>query len=93
MPVPTATQSAGWVAGTTKATGSRKYADLDSFRALEEPHRQVHESGRAALACGAEGDYRGMLQHLEEMEASSLRVITCIDRLKQDVARQQSSTD
>ena len=70
--------------------GSRKYAELSSFKALEAPHRQVHESGRAALACGAEGDYPGMLQHLETMEASSIKVVTCIDNLMSEVARKES---
>nr|WP_315971914.1 methyl-accepting chemotaxis protein [Marinobacter sp. F3R11] len=69
--------------------GSRKYADLINFKALEDPHRGVHESGRAALTCGEEGDHKGMLKYLEQMEAYSMGVVRCIDKLMQEVSRKQ----
>jgi DNA repair exonuclease SbcCD ATPase subunit len=67
--------------------GGRKYAGLNSFKALESPHRQVHDSGRAALACGAQKDYKGMLQQLEQMEKASLSVVRCIDSLMREVSQ------
>jgi len=70
--------------------GRHKFAHLSSFRALEDPHRRVHDSGRAALACGEQDDYRGMLKHLEQMEAASMEVVSCIDNLMQEVSRKQS---
>jgi hypothetical protein len=68
--------------------GGRKYADMNSFRALEAPHRQVHDAGRAALAAGARKDYNAMTQQLEQMENASLNVVRCIDNLMKEVASQ-----
>jgi len=66
--------------------GGRKYAGLNSFRALEEPHRRVHDSGRAALTAGRQGDWSAMARHLEQMETASLNVVRCIDSLMREVA-------
>lgn len=64
--------------------GGRKYSGLNSFKALESPHRQVHESGILALSCGEKGDFQGMLRHLERMESASLSVVRYIDNLMQE---------
>ncbi len=66
--------------------GARKYAGLSSFKALEEPHRRVHEAGRAALSAGRQGDLKVMTRHLEQMETASLNVVRCIDNLMREVA-------
>ncbi len=67
--------------------GGRKYAELRSFKALEEPHRQVHDAGREALACGQRGDYKAMLNCLQQMESASIRVVKSLDSLLGDVVR------
>lgn len=66
--------------------GGRKYSGMNSFRALETPHRQVHDAGRAALAAGARKDYKTMTQQLEQMESTSLNVVRYIDNLMKEVA-------
>ncbi len=67
--------------------GKHKYSELGSFKALEEPHRQVHDAGREALACGQRGDFKAMLNHLQKMETASIRVVKGIDGLLMDVVR------
>lgn len=65
--------------------GAEKYSHLSSFRALEAPHRQVHDAGKAALAAGQTGDYGQMLKHLGHMESASMDVVRGIDRLLTEV--------
>lgn len=64
--------------------GASHYSHLQSFKDLDKPHKQVHESGRQALAAGAVGDNNAMLKNLQQMESASLEVIRCLDRLMQD---------
>ncbi len=66
--------------------GARKYTALSSFKALEGPHRQVHDYGREALACGVNKEFKEMARYLEKMETASTRVIRSIDNLMRDVA-------
>ncbi|RAU19286.1 chemotaxis protein [Nitrincola tibetensis] len=65
--------------------GARKYAHLQSFKELDQPHKQVHQSGRLALEAGKNQDTASMVRHLKTMESASQRVVGCIDRLMQDV--------
>ncbi len=67
--------------------GRHTYSGLPSFKALEEPHRQVHDAGREALACGQKGDYNTMLNCLQQMERASLGVVKGVDRLLLEVVR------
>ena len=64
--------------------GATHYSNYDSFRKIEAPHKQVHESGKAALAAGKQGDFELMLQHLSHMEQSSIDVVTMVDRLLEE---------
>lgn len=65
--------------------GARHYSHLTSFKQLDDPHKLVHDSGRAALQAGKAGNTSEMLNQLRIMEDSSIRVIDCIDRLMADV--------
>lgn len=67
--------------------GSKNYSGLSSFKALETPHRQVHDTGRAALECAAQGDRKSMLRHLEQMELASLNVVRSVDSLMREVTQ------
>jgi hypothetical protein len=67
--------------------GGRKYGHLSSFKSLENPHRQVHTSGRDALKAGESGDLKSMVRHLEQMEASSLQVVKSLENLMNEVVR------
>jgi len=65
--------------------GASHYGHLSAFRALEAPHRQVHEAGRAALVAGQQGDFKQMLSHLATMESESMEVVRGVDRLLREV--------
>ncbi len=67
--------------------GGRKYSHLSSFKSLENPHRQVHTSGRDALKAGESGDLKSMVRHLDQMEASSLQVVKSLESLMNEVVR------
>lgn len=62
--------------------GSKNYSNNHSFKALDKPHFQVHDSGRLALEAGKVGDCRAMNDNLERMELASQEVIRCIDELQ-----------
>lgn len=68
--------------------GAQHYSHLHSFKNLDEPHKLVHDSGRAALQAGKQGDTSSMLRHLQIMEDSSMKVIACLDQLLADVIRE-----
>ncbi len=61
--------------------GSQQYANNQSFKGLEEPHRIVHQSGITALNAFHQGEEQAMLDALRSMEAASLKVMSLIDRL------------
>lgn len=61
--------------------GKQLYADIPSFRKLEEPHRNVHESGLEALNAFQQGDEESMLAGLKKMEAASIEVMALLDQL------------
>lgn len=61
--------------------GAKHYASLRSFQALDAPHRDVHEAGKAALVAAGQGDQDTMRRELERMENASMRVVDCLDAL------------
>ena len=66
--------------------GAHHYAALDSFRALDAPHRAVHESGMRALQAGKAGDIAALAEALQGMEQASTAVVHGIDDLLRDIA-------
>lgn len=65
--------------------GSRHFQKSNSFKAIEVPHKTVHESGRAALKAAKEGDTHAMLAQLDKMEVASLQVVVHIESLMEEV--------
>ena len=65
--------------------GASHYAGLGSFKALDAPHRAVHDSGLRALQAGQAGDIPAMAAALEEMERASKDVVHGIDDLLGDI--------
>jgi predicted nucleic acid-binding Zn-ribbon protein len=61
--------------------GSKFFRNLEAFRGLEQPHKQVHESGKAALEAAKKDDQPLMVQQLEQMEAASMEVVRSLDML------------
>lgn len=67
---------------------SQGYRNLPSFRALEDPHRMVHEAGIAAARAYNGGDSDRALQHLDQVEQASNEVLSCLDRMIAEHATQ-----
>ncbi|MBU1294121.1 MAG: CZB domain-containing protein [Gammaproteobacteria bacterium] len=65
--------------------GSRHFQQSPSFKAIETPHRAVHESGRAALKAAQTGNTKEMLVQLDKMEVASLQVVVHIEGLMEEV--------
>lgn len=61
--------------------GRDKYSSMSEFKALEAPHREVHEWGRKALDSANEGKISEAQKHFEHMEKASVNVVQCLDEL------------
>ncbi|TDO95918.1 methyl-accepting chemotaxis protein [Marinomonas balearica] len=68
--------------------GKAAFAQSSNFKAIERPHKQVHDSGRAALRSAEQGNTKEMYRYLDNMEAGSLAVVASIDKLMEEVADQ-----
>lgn len=71
-----------------KGFGAENYQHLSNFKALDTPHKAVHDAGKAALAAKQKGNLADMVKQLHAMEDSSMRVVACLDNLLRDVYRQ-----
>lgn len=65
--------------------GMTYFSNLKAYKALEAPHRQVHESGIAALTLYAKGDAEGSFQALQKMEAASQAVLNELTKLETEI--------
>ncbi len=62
--------------------GKRRFSAASSYARLEEPHRHLHEAGRAAIESLEKGQYSAEVQHnLEAMETASLEVVRFLDMI------------
>ena len=61
--------------------GSQKFSHLRSFQRLDEPHRQVHEYGKAAIAAHNRGDKHEAENQAKMMESASNQVQRCLNDL------------
>jgi len=58
------------------------YLDHPAFRALVEPHREVHAQGRKAAELYAAGDIAGALRAIEKVEQASRDVLNLLVELE-----------
>ena len=65
--------------------GKQLYQNSTLFRAIEAPHRTVHESGREAINAAKAGQTEKMIKCLDAMEKASLEVVRCIEGLMEEV--------
>ena len=65
-----------------RGEGRENYSDAEAFRALENPHREVHESGAQALRAAQTGDLSAAANYLGEMEQASAVVARHLDQLR-----------
>jgi DNA-binding transcriptional MerR regulator len=61
--------------------GKENFANHQSFKLIEQPHKEVHDSGKHALNLAASGNIKEMLRSLENMENASLKVVSVLDQL------------
>lgn len=65
--------------------GADHFQSSSNFKAIEAPHKLVHESGRLALDAAQRNETEDMIKHLDNMETASLHVVERIDRLINDI--------
>jgi len=70
--------------------GKRCFARLDGFRALEEPHAQIHRYGREAVQAQQNGSFAACVDAAARMEQASAAVLECLERM---AASGESSPD
>ncbi|HEX5803708.1 MAG TPA: methyl-accepting chemotaxis protein [Azospira sp.] len=61
--------------------GKACFARLDGYRAMEEPHQQVHRFGREALACHQAGNHAACVDAIARMEQASAEVLASLERM------------
>jgi len=66
-----------WWHGSTSA----HLHHLPAFKALEAPHRDVHQNGIEAVRLFNEGRYDEALERIDRVEEASRRVLECLDSL------------
>jgi methyl-accepting chemotaxis protein len=71
--------------------GSQLYSKLTSYKAIDAPHKQVHDFGREALAAGSAGQTAKVLQLLANMESASMDVVGAIDKLSEEMIATKKS--
>lgn len=74
-----------------EGSGAALYSHSSAFKAIDAPHKQVHDMGREALAAGAYGDIDKMNTHLVVMESASVQVATAIERLIDEILGAKTS--
>lgn len=65
--------------------GQKHFQHSRSFKAIEAPHKQVHDAGRAAVQAAMNSQSQAMLQHLDKMEGASLQVVQNIEALLEEI--------
>lgn len=65
--------------------GHKHYQNSSNFRAIDAPHKMVHDSGRAAIAAAENNNGKDMLFHLDKMETASLQVVVSIESLMEEI--------
>ncbi len=63
--------------------GNQQYAGNLSFKGLEKPHKEVHQSGITALNAFHQGEEQTMLDALHSMETASAKVMSLLDQLEE----------
>ncbi len=62
-----------------------KYATLGDYKAIEEPHKKMHDAGSQALSHAEKGDNSAVEHSLEDMEYACTAVMEALDRLARNL--------
>ena len=65
--------------------GHKEWSHLSSYKDMEEPHKQVHTEGMAALDRHGNHDMPGALVHLTGMESASSDVLRFLSKMEADI--------
>jgi len=57
------------------------YSRLDGYDDVDDPHQEFHKSGRDAVAAYWDGDALGGMKLVAKMEASSMAVLSSLERI------------
>lgn len=68
-----------------KGEGLQLFSKLASYRAMETPHKLVHEMGVLALKHAKAGDIEQAFNAIEKMEDASQSVINCLNKLEKEI--------
>ncbi len=66
--------------------GKQCFSRLDGYIAMEKPHMAVHQYGREAVEKLYSGDFQGGAECVARMEAASMDVLDCLERMAQSGA-------
>jgi uncharacterized phage infection (PIP) family protein YhgE len=61
--------------------GRTLYAQLDGYRAIEPPHKEVHAAGKEALVLFRNGSIKAAVQAVARMERASIGVVEGLERM------------
>lgn len=61
--------------------GRKLYSQLDGYRAIEPPHKEVHVAGKDALSLLRQGEIRAAVQAVARMERASIGVVEGLERM------------
>lgn len=65
--------------------GKLMYSNLQGYREIEAPHKEVHSFGKEALALLALNNLRSAVQAVSNMERASLRVVSGLEKMASSV--------
>jgi len=65
----------------SRGEGAKNYSEYSAFQRLDQPHRQVHDMGVAALQAFQAGEKEEIIRNLESMERASHDVVRLLGEL------------
>lgn len=68
-----------------RGEGAQKYANHSAFKALEMPHREVHEHGKTAIRAYHQNDMSNAIAAVRSMENASQQVMQQLNRLAEKI--------
>jgi len=71
--------------------GKQCFAQFDGYTALNEPHKRVHQHGKAAVEAYYARNSFALQRELEAMEAASMDVVNSLSRMEADGRRRVES--
>jgi len=71
----------------------KKYKNLNAFKELETPHKDVHRYGKLAMEKHDAGDEKAAYEQLKKMERASDQLIALLDALEVEIVSSEVNVD